>query len=82
MMMMQGGSMSSMLPLMMLGDGFSSKSMDDVFDSESSENSEFLQMMMMLMSGGSMNSMLPLMMLGDDFNPLFLLSNMMRNGMY
>ena len=71
----QANQMNMILPFLMMDD----------FDSQSGENSELL--MMMMMQGGNMgdmNSILPLLMLGDDsldFKSLFLLTNMMKQGM-
>ena len=72
----QSSQMNMMLPLLLLGDR----------DDSSAENSDML--MLMMMQGGNMgdmNSILPLLMLSDDsldFKSLFLLTTMMKQGLF
>ena len=71
----QGNQMNMMLPFLLMEDS----------DSTTSDNSNML-MMMMMQGGdmGNMNAMLPMLMLSDDtldFKSLFLMTNMMNQGM-
>lgn len=72
----QATQINMMIPLLLL----------DSEDGKGKENSDMLMMMMMQgNSMGDMDSILPLLMLSDDsidFQSLFLLMNMMKQGLY